>query len=299
MDGYRRNLAFATVLVLVAASGAGCPRMMTQYPNLPRLLPPQPSLEQVVEVVNRNSDQIQSFSTDQASIAIAGMPTLRANVALERPANFRLQADTALTPGPEFDLGSNDELFWFWFRGDPQQAVYYCRHEQFAHSAARTQIPIAPAELIDALGLARFDPALPHQGPTPRPDGRFEIRTIRDTEEGPITRITWVDPGGWISEQFFYDARGQLALRTVARQHRRDPLSGLIMPMVVDVVCPQRNFQMQINLGNVSINKVSPGRPELWQMPNYEGSRFVDLGDPNLRLDPVPMARQRSAGPRR
>jgi len=299
MDGYRRNLAFVTLLLLVAAGGAGCPRMMGQYSNMPRMLPPQPSLEQVIAVVNRNSDQIQSFSTDQASISVTGAPTLRASVAMERPARFRLQADTALTPGPEFDLGSNEEMFWFWFRGDPQQAVYYCRHDQFAQSAARDAIPIAPAELIDALGLARFDPALPHQGPVLRPDGRLEIRTIRETDEGPVTRITWVNPGGWIVGQFFYDAQGQLALQTVASGHRRDPLSGLVMPTVVDVFCPPSKlrpspFRMRINLGNVAINAPSATRPERWQMPSYEGSRFVDLGDPNVRFEPAPVAGRRS-----
>jgi len=289
-----------TVLLLVAASGAGCPRMLgRQYSVMPTLLPPQPSLEQVISVVNQNSGRIQSFSTDRASITVAGYPTLRATVAVQRPGRLRLQADTAMTAGPEFDLGSNDEVFWFWFRGDPQQAVYYCRHDQFAQSAARGEIPIAPAELIDALGLAQFDPALPHQGPLVRSGGKLEIRTIRETQEGPVMKITWVDPHGWIAEQYYYDARGQMVLRAVAQNHRRDPLSGLIMPRIVDVHCPQKNFQMRINLGDVAINGLSPARVDLWQMPQYEGSRLVDLGNPNVQLQMAPTAWRGAAERRR
>ena len=209
---------------------------------------------------------------------------------MERPSRLRIQADTALTLGPELDLGSNDELFWFWFRGDPQQSVYYCRHDQFAQSAARQAIPIAPAELIDAMGLAQFDPALPHQGPNARADGKLEIRTIRETSQGPMTKITVVDPRGWIAEQHFYDARGQLALSTVASKHRRDPLSNLIMPRVVIVTCPQQKFRLEVNLGNVQINAPSPAQPNLWTMPQYEGTRLVDLGDPNIQLEPAPAA---------
>ncbi len=298
MDGYRRNLTFLVILLLVAAGGAGCPRTMQRYADIPRLLPPQPSLEQVIETVNWNSSQIQSFSTDRATITIAGSPTLRANVAMQRPGRFRLQADTALTAGPEFDLGSNDELFWFWYRGDPQKAVYYCRHDRFSESPARTAIPIAPGELIDALGLAQFDPALAHQGPNVRRDGKLEIRTIRETEAGPVTKLTVVDPGGWIAEQHFYDAGGRLALSAIARDHRRDPLSNRIMPRVVEVNCPRSRFQMRINLGNVAINTLSASRPGLWTMPQHEGARLVDLGDPNLRFEPAPTARYPSPNAR-
>ncbi|MBN1591154.1 MAG: hypothetical protein JW888_16695 [Pirellulales bacterium] len=286
----RRDLTFLAIL-LVTATGTGCPRMMNQYSGMPRALPPQPSLEQVIQTVNANSSRIESFSTNRATITISGLPQLRASVAMQRPRCFRLQGDMPMTAGPEFDLGSNDEEFWLWFRADPQKAVYYCRHDRFCESAAQGRIPIAPAELIDALGLAEFDPALPHQRPIVRRDGNLEIRTIRETAEGPVMKVTVVDAyGGWINEQHFYDAAGRLALSTVARQHRRDPASGLIMPRVVVVNCPQQKFKMQINLGDVAINTLLAARPGLWDRPQYEGSRQVDLGDPNLRFDQAPMA---------
>ena len=100
------------------------------------MLPPSPTLEQVIEVVNRNNSQIRSFSTNRASISGSGFPSLRASVAFERPRRFRLRAETGLT-GTEFDLGSNDELFWFWVRREQPPAMYYCRHDQFASSQAR------------------------------------------------------------------------------------------------------------------------------------------------------------------
>ena len=60
---------------LLALSGASCPQMLQQYTNpLPRVLPPSPTLEQVIEVVNRNNSQIQSFSTNRASLSGPGFP---------------------------------------------------------------------------------------------------------------------------------------------------------------------------------------------------------------------------------
>ncbi|NLE37256.1 MAG: hypothetical protein GX621_04450, partial [Pirellulaceae bacterium] len=210
--------------------------------------------------------------------------------AMHRPGRFRMRADTALSAGPELDLGSNDALFWFWYRGDAGN-VYFCPHDRFATSEAARVVPIAPAELIDAMGLATLDPAMPHQGPFARPDGMLEIRTIRDTIDGPITKITVVHPYGWIVEQHFHNASGQTVFRAIGQQHRRDPASGLIMPRMVDVDSPPSGFRMRIDLGNVEINTVPDGPLALWEMPQYAGARLVDLSDPNLRFQQTSASR--------
>ena len=187
---------------LLALSGASCPRTWERYINpLPRVLPPSPTLEQVIDVVNRNSSQIRAFSTNHASLSGSGFPSLGASVAFERPRRFRLRAGTGLT-GTEIDLGSNDELFWFWMRRNQPPAIYYCRHDQFATSQARLTTPFEPGWLIEALGVMEFDPALPHQGPQPLPDERLRIDAIRNTPEGPLTKITILDSSqGWVLEQ--------------------------------------------------------------------------------------------------
>ena len=168
-SSFRRFCLLLVCTGLLALSGASCPQTLQRYTNpLPRVLPPSPTLEQVIEVVNRNSSQINSFSTNQASLSGPGFPSLGASVAFERPRRFRLRAGTGLT-GTEVDLGSNDELFWFWLHRNQPPAVYFCRHEQFAASPARQTTPFEPGWLIEALGVVEFDPALPHQGRLPCP----------------------------------------------------------------------------------------------------------------------------------
>ncbi len=278
---------------LLALSGASCPQTLQRYINpLPRVLPPSPSLEQVIEVVNRNSSQIRSFSTNHASVSGSGFPSLGADVAFERPRRFRLRAGTGLT-GTEIDLGSNDELFWFWMRRNQPPAIYYCRHDQFATSQARLSTPFDPGWLIEALGIMEFDPALPHQGPHPLPDDRLRIDTIRNTPEGPLTKITIVDGSqGWVLEQHLFDSRQQLLASSVASGHRRDPLSGLIMPTTVGVNCPPSKLSLRLDLGNVEINRLSGDRATLWSMPSYPGAAPVNLADPNFRPPgaPAPVA---------
>ena len=287
MEGYRRLLLLLVLSGLTATTGASCPQVVRQTTApIPRALPPAATLEQVIQVVNDNASRIRSFSTTEATLASPGTPTLRASVMFERPRRFRLRGETGIT-GPEVDLGGNDELFWFWVRRNQPPALFYCRHDQFYGSAAREVIPFEPDWLIEALGVAGFDPGLAHRGPFRRHDGRLEIRTIRDMADGPTTRITVVDPAsGCVLEQHVYNAQGNRVASAIAGNHRVDPLTALVMPGTVDIDFPPMQFSMRVDLGNVQINRPFTNPQELWAMPSYEGWPPVDLADPNLRLVP-------------
>ncbi|MHC4404393.1 MAG: hypothetical protein ACYTG0_32465 [Planctomycetota bacterium] len=286
MDGYRRVFWPVAVLGPLLLSGPGCAwlRRPVQPVALPRVLPPSPRLEQVVEAVNRNSLGIETFATDHARLSVPGFPSLRASIAFERPKRLRMRAGTIAT-GTELDLGSNDALFWFWVMRQPP--LYYCRHDQFAQSRMRHMVPIDPDWLVEAMGLAWFDPALPHRGPFLRSDGQLEIHTIYDTPCGVATRVTVVDAASAaVTEQRVYDAERQPIAVAVARYHRRDPYSGRIMPRTVDVRMAQTDFSLQIELGNVRINRPIENRIQLWTMPRVDDQRMVDLGDPSLQFAP-------------
>jgi hypothetical protein len=292
MDGRTRRWAlFAVMLVLLGTGGASCPTRgghpWAAQPAV-RALPEAPSLEQVIHVVNRNNSQIHSFSTTRATLSGSGFPTLQANLAFQRPDRLRLVAKSGLSAGPELDLGSNEEIFWFWVRRSEPPAIYYCRHDRFAHSPARQMIPIEPRWMIEALGVAELDPSLPHQGPTPLHGGRFEVRTIRETDQGPMTKVTVVDGRtGWVVEQRLYDAGGRMAASASVARHRQDPLTGLVMPEVVQIQFPPAELAMQIDLGPVQINRLAGDSEWLWRMPQYAGAQPIDLGDPNLQFLPA------------
>ena len=129
---------------------------MQQYTQpIPRALPPSPSLDQVVDIVNDNSARVQALSAPRATITAPGFPSLNANIAFQRPRSFRLIAQKFI--GPEVDLGSNDELLWFWIRRSQPPALFFCRHAQFGSSAARQIVPVEPEWLIEALGVVTFD----------------------------------------------------------------------------------------------------------------------------------------------
>jgi hypothetical protein len=289
MDGYRRRLSLLVVLGLFSFSGANCHRTVQQWTGQtppPRVLPPSPTIEQVIEVVNRNNARIVSGSATRAKLSVEGYPSLRAKIAFERPQRLRIQAETFA--GPELDLGSNDEIFWFWIRRNQQPGVYFCRHDQFAQSRARAMIPIDPAWVLEALGVGGFDPALPHEGPVTLPDDRLEVITRRNTPEGLVTKSTIIDGArGWVLEQRLFDAEHQLIVRAVTSRHRQDPYSGLVMPSVVEIECPAAQFTMRLDLGSVRINPPEGHQAALWTPPSPQGVPRIDLCIPGMQMPPA------------
>jgi hypothetical protein len=258
-------------------------------------------LNEVIEAVHNNSSRIQSFSSHEVALSGPGFPvTLRgASIVFERPRRLRIQAGTALTS--EIDVGSNDELFWFWVRRSEMPAVFFCRHDQYATCAAAREIPVDPNWLIEAFGIVEFGPNERHQGPFARPDGRLEILSERQTPCGPATKKTVIDAStALVFEQHLYDYGGRLVASITVREHRLDPLTNLVMPKVIDLQYPQAEFSMLVNLGNAEINHPTHGQT-LWSMPSIPGWPPVNLADPNwpqvFGRQPIPVRSRTSPAP--
>ena len=275
------------LLVLVVTSGASCPQMIRQVSApMPRVLPENPTLEQVVKAVNQNGSRVHSLAVNQASVSVAGYPSLRANLAAERVRKFRLRAGSIL--GDEVDIGSNDELFWIWVKRNQPPAVFTCRHDQFANSSARQIMPVEPEWLFEALGAVTFDPNERHEGPTPIGQGRLQIRSSRQSSFGELMKVTVVDASSaWVLEQHLYDPReasGGPIASAFTLGHRRDALTGVTMPRQVEIQFPTAKFTMKLDIEELRLNEL-PGDPAmLWAKPEVPGYTNIDLADPNIRF---------------
>lgn len=280
--------ALLLLLTMFAASGASCPQFVRSYGVAqPHVLPPTPTVADVITVVNNNTARVQTLATDDASISVPFMPSLRARLYLERPKRFRLIGDTRMT-GPEVDLGSNDELFWFWAKRSPQPAVFYCRHDQYNDSLARNFLPVEPEWLVEALGLVTLDPATPHEGPLRVGRGRLQVTSWVETQRGRMLKVLEVDESqGWVVAQHLYTERRQRVATALASGHGRDPASGVVLPSRIEIETPASDtapkFSLRIDLRNVRVNQLT-AEPQLWTLPTNTGAPPIDLADPNLRL---------------
>jgi hypothetical protein len=283
-----RNRCLGKLVLLVmlfCCSGATCNRnfrspFSTLGPPAPELLMPGASLDQVIAVVNQNSAKIQNYQTNNATITVPGnalVPALRGNIAAERPTRLRLQASTAIS-GSEVDLGSNDELFWFWVKRNEPPAVYFSRHDQFTGSAAQQVMPIEPSWLLDALGFMQFAPTDFHEGPIPHGNGTLEIRSVIQSRLGTLSRNTVIDAKrAWVLQQHIYDGQGTRLATAVARSHQYYPTLGVSLPQEIEVSLPLAQMDLNIDVGTVQLNQMAPN-PALWQLPVLSGYPQIDLG---------------------
>ena len=310
-----RLVALALVVACVAASGASCPQVLRGYQvgvmPLPRTLPVQATLDQVIAAVHDNSQRVRSYAASQAVLAVPGVPRLTARVASEPPRRFRLQARTAVT-GDELDLGSNDDLFWLWIRRHQPPVMLFCRHDQYESSSARRLLPIRADWFPELLGLVQFRPEDRHEGPFPLPDGRIEIRSriapaaaaIAATTPGgappgaeELVKSTILDgTTGLVIEQHLFTVAGVRLASVRTTRHRVDAASGAALPHLVEVSWPASEVEFTLELTSITTNVPTGDPGQLWQMPAYPGYAPVDLADPSITIAP-PAAAAAGGGP--
>ncbi len=281
------------LVLLAGLSLAGCrmlPTAETEYVG-PEL-PPSPTLDQIAAFVNGNASRIQSFIADEAVISGPGIPSLRTQIAFERPRRLRIRGETGIS-GMELDVGSNDEVFWFWVKRNQPPALYFSRWSDYdlPGSVARRAVPLDPQWLVEAFGIAEIDLASPTEGPIPLAGNRLEIRTRRQTPEGPVAKVMVLDAQyGLVLAQHLYDPQGRLLASAVSYDHRRDPVSGLVMPRSVELQVPRAGMTLRVHLGNARINQPAADPAGTWAMPQYPGYPLVNLADPAMQAVPVPQS---------
>ena len=296
-----RGLLLATLVLAIATSGASCPQYLKGYQYgalpLPRTLPANATLEQIIQVVHDNTSRVRTYMAPQATLSVPGVPKLSAQVACEPPRRFRLRAQTSVT-GSELDIGSNDDLFWLWIRRHEPPVLLFCRHDQYAESSARRLLPLKADWMPELLGLVSFSPDDQHQGPFPMADGRLEIRSVIHSPEGNLTRSTLLDgTTGLVLEQHLFSPTGERLASVRTSKHRVDQNSGAALPRSVEVSWPSSGIEFQLDIASLTTNTPSGDPGLLWQMPAYEGYQPVDLADPSVMLGPPGPGPQASPPP--
>ena len=292
---------FATLALAIATSGASCPNYLQGYQvgtlPLPRTLPANPTLDQIIQVVHDNTSRVRTYMAPQATLSVPGVPKLSAQVACEPPRRFRLRAQTSVT-GSELDIGSNDELFWLWIRRHEPPVLLFCRHDEYAESSARRILPLKADWMPELLGLVSFRPDDRHEGPFPMADGRIEIRSLIASSAGELKRSTLLDgTTGLVLEQHLFSPSGERLASVRTSKHRVDQNSGAALPRSIEVSWPASGIDFQLDIASLTTNTPSGDPGLLWQMPAYEGYEPVNLTDPSLMIGPPQPGQQPPPSP--
>ncbi len=285
-----RAIYIFTAAILCLVSGTGCQHFRwLQFNRTPGISAPTafngpPTLEQITAAVNNNSSKVRQLRAESATVSATGVPTLSAEIALERPKRFRMKASFMQLSGTEMDLGSNDDLFWVWIKRQQPPGIYYARHDEFASSPVRRLAPIEPDWLINALGVVEFDPNSQHEGPYQRGENQWAVRSTTQTPNGKVTREAVIDGTyGWVLEQSLFDERGSMIATSQASQYKWYPEEQVSLPSKVEVKLPASNLAFQIYVPNYQINRLDVDPTVLWSMPRT-GAPLVNLTTPTQQL---------------
>lgn len=283
-----RNKLNVVLVALLCGSLNGCAVSSWLQPHAlgPEIFTGQPSLAQAVDVINSNTNAIREAYAEGASISVQGFPALRANLALQRPNRMRMQASVLGIGGPALDVGSNDELFWFWRQplpneSDAAKGVFFAKHEDAQRLPIHRVLPIEPRWIIEALGMVTIDPTSRIDGPFSKGQDHFEIRDQVPSARGMLTRVLVIhNRYGWIMEQSLMDSAGAVLAESHASRHRYYPDFGVTLPEQVDiVVAPGQPQQMslQIIVGQYVINQLNGDPETLFEMPEINGYANINL----------------------
>ena len=279
----------ARLFILMAAvfcvSGAsGC--MLTgkwpcgKSPQLPVVLAKNASLDEVMQAVNRNNAQKRTFVATDARMTVEGVPvSLSSNIAYEYPRKYRATGEAILSK--EFDIGSNNELFWVWIKQDPRNAIYFGYHDRYESSPVRDSFQIDPYWLIESMGMTVFDPPPKeeHRLIAQTPEGHWKIETKRQTPLGTYTKYTTVDGKACVLMQELFNPSGQRIASAASPSHAIDTTTGLTYPETVDMLFSMQGQQMamRLSMGRVQFNQSSPFQADTFTMPRYAGYDTVDI----------------------
>jgi len=262
-------------------AGATCYQKRTvtdfQPPEVFRTLP---DVQQLAEVINRNRG-IQQLESNAVSVRTPGIPTLSSRILWERPRRFRMTGGLSRLTGTDFDLGSNDDMFWMATRHGPSPTLYFARHDQFESQMNRQVLPVSPDWLIEAMGIVELDPALVVQTPTTRSDGMLEVESLMNSQIGAYRRTLVIDPKfATVRQVILRDPSGRMLATSTLSNHQHYPALQVSLPHHVQVqLLPvgAEPLDLDVVISFYTLNDNQGTDPDRWTVPNTAGYTVIDL----------------------
>ena len=246
----------------------------------------QPSSAQIqlIKTLNARAQAVKQLNAP-VTVKIPGAPKIRGSLQVEFPKRMRLKAGVLGVSEMGVDAGSNEQQFWVWSKmalpGSPA-ALYFANHDQYQNSQARSQIPLEPEQIINALGLVTLDPNGRHYGPFPEGKRHVRLYTIENVNGARQTRMLLINANTAAVEQTsVYDQNNQLVAYANALKFKNYNQHKISLPQKIEIHVVQpgkEDFVMKVDLGSFSVNSLFGDPNQMWAMPEARNVNRVDLG---------------------
>lgn len=287
-----RSLLILMLATLPFGSAVGCkswpgfhsPWAQRQQDAPPVLFSTIPAKEELIAAVGIPNSKIQSLQTQGATVSVAGIPNIASDISLQRPGRFRFKASSSFM-GQLVDIGSNDEMLWFWTSQGSPPDVYFARHDRLAASNIRQRLAVDPNMIIEALGLVEISPDQVIGEPVAAGKDRLQIVCRQQTPGGELTRTLLVhNKHGYLMEQRITDASGRAVVNSRLTEQRHYALDGVTLPHQIDLHIPSGDMRVQLNVQRYTLNQPFPNGDVTFAFPRDQlgQHQMVDIADPNF-----------------
>jgi hypothetical protein len=253
-----------------------------------------------VTYLNRQANYLQTVRYDDVNLNVSlpgqmvpGMS--RGLLVCGKPNNFRLTAGL-IVGGDQLDVGSNDAEMWMYVKHS-ETPFLYCSHTEFARTQHALPVKFEPAWVLQALGMATFDP-----------NGRYEVKYDAGRNAYLLKYLDTTADGQRVMKvvEFAYDAAGgsvpQVRRHAVMSADEKEMIAVAVVkrvteqsfrlpsgetavvqvPTDVSLRWPREQVQMDLRLGRVKVNEgmTQDTFDSLFRRPRQIGSADpVNLAD--------------------
>ena len=271
------------VLFLCLALLGVCGGCSLRKAQLPEVMKANPTLDEVIGAVNNNCAKVNSLASEDGTLGVSSSPwTAKCRLAFQRNSRIRLVGNLNMV-GPVVDVGSDGEIFWFWFKNQEPNQISYCKLSEYAQSSMRDQIPVDPVWFPESLGIMKIDPSDVVEGPVVDRDNTVKLVLKRARPEGDYFEYLYLESKTAAVRRL--DVRNPVTdeiLSVAYDDYQIDPDYGVVLPKKVTISRSQVKERLFIDLGTLRVNPREMTLAFSPPDPNELGAPLVDIG-PNAK----------------
>lgn len=219
-------------------------------------------LSLAVERINKKNKKIKSILTENISIKINQKTSINVfgNLFMEKDKNFRLKIFHSFS-GMEMDIGSNNEIFWFWSKRMTPPCLYFAKHENIKKTMLKA--PLNPMWIMESLGLNYIETK---NKEFKKIEDKWAIIEKSVASTGELVKIaTLIDSEkDLILGKYLYDNNYNLIASSEIIKNQFDNY-GNEVPKEILIIWYEENISMKWNFHKIKVNLEI--KEENWQMP--------------------------------
>lgn len=263
--------AFAFVLVILCYFHPLTPQKSEPvFLNFEEMSEAPPQIYQELVQINRKNGDVQSVSYPNICIQTEGIRIgAELNAALLYEKNLRFRLNIYSVFGKESDIGSNDDIFWFWSKRMSPPALFYAKHEDIYKTRLKTAFH--PFWLKDILGINPID--LNDAKILKQDDFYVVVQSRLGVMGEPVVRIYLVDPKqGAILGHYIYASDGNLIASAEVLEFYN--IDGNCLPKTISINYAEEDLKSTWIMGSPKINlSIDPAN---WQPEDYKQKINLD-----------------------